>query len=152
MRRRFGRAQALEVGSSRRRVGAARAVGPRRGSAPTDVVETGRPRLVLDLAKYRPVRGGCAIVAGGHGGAGTLGGFAYDPNQGFTVVPAGITCRHCLFLPSFFPPKTPTYIAQGGDPNAIGTAHDRAPMSFGQDEKTAPLNTVDAGKTSLGLS
>lgn len=121
---------------------------PSFGSASTDVVETGRVRPLADLAKYRPLRGGCSMLTSA--GTGTLGGLAYDPNQGFTVVPAGITCRHCLFRPSFDPPKVPAWVSQGGDTSAIGTIYDRAPMWFSPQEGTAPLNRIDAGKIELG--
>lgn len=78
---------------------------PGLGSAPTDVVETGRLRLVLDTAKYRPVRGGCLIRTlpsappAPPGSAGTLGGLAYDArtlepafHQPALLVPSKLLC------------------------------------------------------------
>jgi hypothetical protein len=122
---------------------------PGLGSAPTDVVETGRPQLVADTAQYRPVRGGCVITPGM--GRGTLGGIAYDANA---LDPAFVTCWHVLFSPSFFATiGTRTVSQPGGFGTAIGEAGDAAPLQFGQGFDVTgpgynqhPLNPVDAAK------
>jgi hypothetical protein len=122
---------------------------PGLGSAPTDVVETGRPRLLLDMAKYRPVRGGCLIATGR--GFSTLGGIAFDANA---LEPAFVTCWHALFAPSFFATVgTRTVWQPGAVSTAIGEAGDAAPLQFGQTFDATgpgynqhPLNPVDAAK------
>jgi len=133
---------------------------PGLGSAPTDVVETGRFRLVLDTAKYRPVRGGCLIMSGSgvppgpRGSAGTLGGLAYDAR---TLEPAFITNRHCLFRASFFATQAlPVFQPGGNIDQQIGVASDAAPMRFGQSFDATmpgyndhPLNAVDAAKANF---
>jgi hypothetical protein len=134
------------------------------GSAPTDVVETGRIEPVLDLGRYRPVKGGCLFSTGGTGGnGGTLGGLAYD---GRTLEPAYITNWHAMFKIGYFRPTLPVKVFQPGisTDELIGYAtEDPVPLVVVQSvDPTAPgyvqpgtnwsdypLNVVDAAKGNL---
>ena len=64
----------------------------------TDVVESARPRPLLDEARYRPLRGGIQIRSGGSlGSTGTLGWIAHTNTPVPKIV--GVTNHHVVATP-----------------------------------------------------
>jgi len=63
------------------------------GTVIVDVVERRVPRLLVDTAAYRPLRGGCQLAAAANGGVGTLGAVMYDRTDAEVVL---LTCNHVL--------------------------------------------------------
>jgi hypothetical protein len=73
------------------------------GTVVIDVVQRAMPRLLVDSAAYRPLRGGCEISPAATGGAGTLGAVMYDRRDAEQVL---LTNNHVLTAPgqrSFIP-------------------------------------------------